>query len=962
MLFYHQCATAAYELKEVLKPMLLDPKEEMFLLKLTPDAGFAKPSYFVAVVHSRRLVVLSIRGSFEAADLLTDFVPDTEAFQDGIACKGMLDSARHLLNKEASFLRHLLTERFPSVSRSKTHEQITADDLINSVINFRVHQDADKSDVKYLGNLKKENMPPGDIPDWAYGTKVMQIREYIHKRVTERGAWHSHTLTDWSGYLGMVWKCITTADFELSFKSLVEFSAYEELTSILESHRRAVTKKYDEEFEIFERNLHNQSGILEDVKVLTSIMLDNVEETIKKQTVEVGVLPSNPRWQKWKIQETDHWIEYLHESRFHWSGRCQGSAGVLDFENVVRHYYRKLQLSIKALFKKKEIVMNREYPERFRQQVDNHFEDMFQRILQEVREKHTPMADKVPKWLTSVYASSEISQLYNLQADEGSIFQADVGFPSASYAGPSAMRKGDARGSSRLDLQDEGLQKMVDRCLADAIKYSNHIVEEVIRETKSLLSARAQQSQSGFWGTKTNQQDAHIRVKRYLTDRLCAIQQRWDAEHNVARKLEQEKDRLRCFFVDCANEVGGSEMLVRAIFNVVNPERKSRESGNIMIEAFKPILIKEFAGTLETQGWLSNAKVFRALLDLHLLNIAEGGSNKAAELLQWTANGSEHYEFIMNTLLERELITFWGSHRPWESFLKGVKIALNNAAVAAESACENSGLTNTGFNIPGLEPSRSRKAGLEHSGLKLFLSTLCDQLHSKVSKDLASAISSLSADVYDYRNLDYNFIQTSIITAMDDAAFTPHLNTAFKQEMIKGVRDRLEDWSKSGAKPRCKEACPKCQLTCYKAAKHSGLHDTLHQPKGLVGIRLKAKKHSELDSQLSCTSCSRAVSENVKWEKSEGQRSFWRSKWAKYKDFTKYFPTWATPSDAHGQCASVREYIFYNHQADIVKNFPGSNICTHIPPEYNHDPKELRIELENILKNHIKFQDSRTFI
>ncbi|XP_024374801.1 uncharacterized protein [Physcomitrium patens] len=113
MLFYHQCATAAYELKEVLKPMLLDPKEEMFLLKLTPDAGFAKPSYFVAVVHSRRLVVLSIRGSFEAADLLTDFVPDTEAFQDGIACKGMLDSARHLLNKEASFLRHLLTERFP---------------------------------------------------------------------------------------------------------------------------------------------------------------------------------------------------------------------------------------------------------------------------------------------------------------------------------------------------------------------------------------------------------------------------------------------------------------------------------------------------------------------------------------------------------------------------------------------------------------------------------------------------------------------------------------------------------------------------------------------------------------------------------------------------------------------------------------------------------------------------------
>lgn len=56
---------------------------QMFLLKLTPDAGFAKPSYFVAVVHSRRLVVLSIRGSFEAADLLTDFVPDTEAFQDG---------------------------------------------------------------------------------------------------------------------------------------------------------------------------------------------------------------------------------------------------------------------------------------------------------------------------------------------------------------------------------------------------------------------------------------------------------------------------------------------------------------------------------------------------------------------------------------------------------------------------------------------------------------------------------------------------------------------------------------------------------------------------------------------------------------------------------------------------------------------------------------------------------------
>jgi hypothetical protein len=102
----------------------------------------------------------------------------------------------------------------------------------NSLQNFRIDSDEEKSDVKFFGNLKKSNVPPFDVPDDEYGNKVVKLRKYINNRVLD-GGWESHGLKAWTKYLCMVWECIADANFELGFLNRIEYAHYHELQTKL---------------------------------------------------------------------------------------------------------------------------------------------------------------------------------------------------------------------------------------------------------------------------------------------------------------------------------------------------------------------------------------------------------------------------------------------------------------------------------------------------------------------------------------------------------------------------------------------------------------------------------------------------------------------------------------------------------------------------------------------------------
>eukprot|EP00850_Spirogloea_muscicola_P003634 SM000014S00422 [mRNA] locus=s14:1259732:1262860:- [translate_table: standard] len=80
------------------------------ILKHAIKAQIQRPAFFVALDHERALVVLGIRGTYAATDVLTDLTSHCEHFQGGYAHSGMLGAAKWLLREEIPGVRQLLAE------------------------------------------------------------------------------------------------------------------------------------------------------------------------------------------------------------------------------------------------------------------------------------------------------------------------------------------------------------------------------------------------------------------------------------------------------------------------------------------------------------------------------------------------------------------------------------------------------------------------------------------------------------------------------------------------------------------------------------------------------------------------------------------------------------------------------------------------------------------------------------
>ncbi|KAG0556997.1 hypothetical protein KC19_11G094100 [Ceratodon purpureus] len=100
-------ATAAYENeKSTLASTMKVPEED--IVKVVGTSAVMQPSYYIVVHHQRRCVVMGIRGTYTAKDVLTDLNPHSEPFEGGLAHSGMLAAARWLLQNEGQTLHDVL--------------------------------------------------------------------------------------------------------------------------------------------------------------------------------------------------------------------------------------------------------------------------------------------------------------------------------------------------------------------------------------------------------------------------------------------------------------------------------------------------------------------------------------------------------------------------------------------------------------------------------------------------------------------------------------------------------------------------------------------------------------------------------------------------------------------------------------------------------------------------------------
>ncbi|XP_024539564.1 uncharacterized protein LOC112349404 [Selaginella moellendorffii] len=136
--------------------------EETQIIKHVFTSGVLKPAYFIAVDNVRHCVVISIRGTLAATDVLTDLNPHSEKFEGGYAHSGMLAAARWLMDNETTCLRDLLVAnpeyRFVLVGHSLGAG--------TAALLCMLLRDCDGGSV---GPLSRLGIPPSWITCWGYG-------------------------------------------------------------------------------------------------------------------------------------------------------------------------------------------------------------------------------------------------------------------------------------------------------------------------------------------------------------------------------------------------------------------------------------------------------------------------------------------------------------------------------------------------------------------------------------------------------------------------------------------------------------------------------------------------------------------------------------------------------------------------------------------------------------------------
>lgn len=225
-----------------------------------------------------------------------------------------------------------------------------------------------KSDVYILGNAKKEFEPPNDVPSAAFGEALAKLREHIHQRVTSYSngsSWKGRSIGEFSRYVGEVWCCICSADFTLSFTSVMERFNFDKTEFAFKTVEEKLAECYRINFEILKKEMVEYQGKLmisngtnnreEEENLLKSFDAMLREKILPVEVVldeKMKLIVNKKGREKWSIQFQERWrISKLEQSQ-NWSSIMKTSFTTLFYlEHHVENFKKKMRIEIGAFFK-----------------------------------------------------------------------------------------------------------------------------------------------------------------------------------------------------------------------------------------------------------------------------------------------------------------------------------------------------------------------------------------------------------------------------------------------------------------------------------------------------------------------------------------------------------------------------------------------------------------------------------
>ena len=779
-----------------------------------------------------------------------------------------------------------------------------------------------ESDVRVMGNTKKNYVPPDDVPDPAYGKALCEFREHIHRRVTSlvpRSSdqqWKSRSLNEIFEYLQLVWLCIRSADFTLNFKTVVERAAFDQLNIEYKRYEKELGDVY------YDCNAKTEKDILAKKQ---QVQVDDVHFDVFKADFQnlsqekerrlddlMKSLLEQPDRAKWKTDFEHQWIQFKTTEKLRWIDRLRTFFHrQLKYDLRVADCKKSMRLFIRDMFTNEQSKCWTE--ERKKEE----FDQLFYSLLAQAKQEYPSV--NVSKCIDNVYKSSiqmktlhvalldeemiikanrEISRMCgNLQCDTSILKNIQHTISSALNYFRSSNQQ-----SSQLRLKQEIFQGIVDST-QHAETYMDPLVDKVIEitiQTTKKFNCRNQEMQY-----------AHIFAKSLVTSLLEKKQNQWESENSVSAKLDQKSTRqeMGTYFDSVSQGIKATELLVSTL---------SANLQQILPEGFRKEIIRTVDLRVRTKTWLSDPKALRARIDLSLIKLID--QKKVGELLDKMQHSASFYDQVLLDLIASEIPEL---EKEYESFVSIVKGAIKSAIAAASSVLAG----------------KAKK--------------LIDELNSQflnLFKDNYLAMN-LITDSDGYEGCDIEEEQAfreKCLQFVEGPAFK--LDTLFiltiKRHLSHLVMFYMQDVRREDVtRPRCKVACPHCKSLCIHPANHDTLtlkHDTHHQPGGLVGVHWYSDPSAE-KREKDDTLCHETCSMNFE---NDGSFIFGPSEKLEvkyYRDFDKVFPDWMNPKLM--ERLPLREYIFAKFQKAIAKKYKLKK-CLSIPADYHHDLETIRQDLE----------------
>ncbi|UJR24134.1 hypothetical protein I4U23_027100 [Adineta vaga] len=818
-------------------------------------------------------------------------------------------------------------------------QSIESDNVIFRDFHMKGSNNNNESDIKFLGKINYANLPPKDIPDPSYGQSVIELKEYIYKRVVsvnEDGSqWKAKSLSTFSSYLDSAWQCIVATDFTLTFKNLMNRQSYDDLQIYLANFRAKLaiyySSKYDEVESKLLIDLRQYQTKSEDIKHETCQRLireyqEKFIAAVQKDAITIhntvlqDLKEKDKLWQQWFIEEKKNWEIFHDNQKARAASRIEQLITTrLMYDKKLIEYQQKIRMTISKKFHDKTIDEKKTLSEDIEQQ-NNEFNEIFCAILHD--SKNTQQKESVEASIYNTYNRNHLGKDFDFSKKfhERKLKSGKTGSLLHPIDRLLAHINNNANQTEEETQFFGELDMKLNTLLSSVKRYDDGVTQSAINLTEAQL-------QDYRYKRIKIRGRAHQSVYNSLVEHLTRIHNEWENSNSISLRLESAKEDLFDFFQHTIKGVVGADLLRAELKSIFKLHWRCG-----FINSIENLVING----LQSESWINNSRVLLAYADLELLDLIEQG--KIDLMIQKVTNVSSHYQEIIQKLISNHVST--NAEQRWFSYRKMLVDLLQSVVLETRN-----------YRNPICEENENDQTTVGKGRTKFFLNKLCTNLMSKhLPRPLFDSIQTLNLG--DYEICDAQSVETWSSIIDDVISVFPNEKTKFEltemeiKTMIDHICDSLiNNQENESIRLRCSISCPICKLPCKRAAGHHNFsndekrrHDCDHQPSGLGGDRWE-DNYRNTYNELCYEACGDVDMQRMAFRKDDIHYP--------YSEFSKQYD-WKQPLPLVNHSLDIRKYIFFNYQKQLAELY-GRLPCSNIPPSYNRSYDQI-----NLLKTQLK--------